>query len=60
MKLMADDAYTDAQILCPLKKGIIGVHNINKRVREQKNPYLVSVPELKKGDTIYRQSYNFV
>lgn len=55
LELLKDDVYANAQILCPLKKGIIGVYNINKKVREQKNPYLVSVPELKKGETIYRQ-----
>ncbi len=55
LKLLEDDAYAAAQVLCPLKKGIIGVYNINVKVREQKNPYLVSVPELKKGETTYRQ-----
>ncbi len=55
LKLLDDDAYAEAQILCPLKKGVIGVYNINEKVREQKNPYLVSVPELKKGETTYRQ-----
>ena len=56
LKLIEDTDYANAQILCPLKKGIIGVNNINQQVREQKNPYRVTVPELKKGETIYRKS----
>jgi len=55
LKLLSTDEYRYAQILCPLKKGVIGVHNINKSVRELLNPSNFSTPELKKGETIYRK-----
>jgi len=55
LNLIKDEEFSEAQILCPLKKGIIGVHNINQKVREQKNPGRVTVPELKKGETVYRK-----
>ena len=55
LNLIKDKEFANAQILCPLKKGIIGVHNINQKVREQKNPQKISTPELKKGETIYRK-----
>jgi len=55
LSLLNTDEYLNAQILCPLKKGVIGVHNINNSVRELLNPSLMSVPELKYGETIYRK-----
>ena len=55
LSVIMQEEYQHAQILCPLKKGVIGVHNINKSVRESLNPMRVSSPQLQKGETIYRK-----
>lgn len=49
------DILEDTQILCPIKKGILGVHNINMEIRELLNPRLASNPEVKVGDTTFRE-----
>lgn len=49
------DILDDTQILCPVKKGILGVHNINLKIRELLNPFLASKPEVKVRDTTFRQ-----
>jgi exodeoxyribonuclease V alpha subunit len=49
------DILEDTQILCPVKKGILGVHNINVQIRELLNPWLASKNEVKFGDTTFRQ-----
>ena len=48
------DILEQTQILCPVKKGILGVHNINAEIRELLNPRLVSKPEVKVRDTTFR------
>ena len=50
------DGYSldDVQIICPVKKGEIGVYNINKTLREVLNPRLVGKEEFTFGDTTYR------
>lgn len=48
------DILEHIQILCPIKKGILGVHNINMEIRELLNPRLFSKPEVKVRDTIFR------
>lgn len=45
----------DTQILCPVKKGILGVYNINMEIRELLNPRLASKPEVKVRDTVFRE-----
>lgn len=45
----------EVQIICPVKKGQIGVYRINKEIRERLNPRRAEKPELEFGDTIYRQ-----
>lgn len=45
----------DTQILCPVKKGILGVYNINMEIRELLNPRLFSRPEVKVKDTVFRE-----
>lgn len=49
------DILEDTQILCPVKKGILGVHNINLQIRELLNPWLASKSEVKVRDTTFRQ-----
>ncbi len=49
------DILEDTQILCPVKKGILGVHNINQQIRELLNPWLASKNEVKIKDTTFRQ-----
>ena len=44
----------EVQVICPVKKGIIGVYNINKEIREYLNPRLISKVELSFGDTTFR------
>ncbi len=48
------DILEDTQILCPVKKGILGVYNINMEIRELLNPRLASKPEVKVKDTVFR------
>ena len=48
------DILSETQILCPVKKGILGVHNINMEIRELLNPRLASRPEVKVRDTTFR------
>ena len=54
-KLSEGETLEELQVICPVKKGIIGVHNINKEIREQVNPRLVTKPEITYGETIFRQ-----
>ena len=49
------DVLEQTQILCPVKKGILGVHNINIELRELLNPRLASRPEVQVGDTVFRE-----
>ncbi len=49
------DIIEDTQILCPVKKGVLGVYNINMEIRELLNPRLASRPEVKIKDTVYRE-----
>ncbi|MGI5848488.1 MAG: ATP-dependent RecD-like DNA helicase [Christensenellales bacterium] len=48
------DILEQTQILCPVKKGLLGVHNINSEIRELLNPRLASRPEVNVRDTTYR------
>lgn len=48
------DILEQVQILCPIKKGLLGVHNINLELRELLNPRLASRPEVQVGDTLFR------
>ncbi len=49
------DVLSDVQILCPIKKGLLGVYNINMEIRELLNPRLASRPEVKVRDTVFRE-----
>lgn len=48
------DILEQTQILCPIKKGILGVYNINMELRELLNPRLASRAEVQIGDTLFR------
>lgn len=43
------------QILCPVKKGLLGVHNFNMELRELLNPRLASKAEVQVRDTLFRE-----
>ena len=44
----------DIQVLCPMKKGIIGVENMNVRLQETLNPF-GGKPQLQVGNRIFRK-----
>lgn len=44
----------EIQIICPIKRGEIGVYNLNKCIREVLNPRLAGKNEVSFGDTVYR------
>ena len=48
------DILEQVQILCPMKKGVLGVYNLNMELRELLNPRLMSRPEVQVGDTLFR------
>ena len=45
----------EVQVICPVKKGRIGVYTINQEIREMLNPRLAEKNELSYGDTIFRE-----
>ncbi len=45
----------EVQIICPIKRGRIGVYDINKEIREMVNPMLYGKHELTYGDTVFRE-----
>lgn len=49
------DILEHVQILSPVKKGLLGVYNLNMEIRELLNPRLVSRPEVQVGDTLFRE-----
>jgi exodeoxyribonuclease V alpha subunit len=49
------DILEQVQILSPVKKGLLGVYNLNMELRELLNPRLVTRPEVQVGDTLFRE-----
>ncbi|MDR2635046.1 MAG: ATP-dependent RecD-like DNA helicase [Clostridiales bacterium] len=45
----------DIQILCPMKKGVAGVNNINKTIQDKINPGRSDRREIKNGDFVFRE-----
>lgn len=45
----------EIQVLCPLKKGVSGVNNLNVRLQEAINPPTKDKKEIKLGEHIFRQ-----
>ncbi len=48
------ESATDIQVLCPMKKGVAGVENLNREIRKNLNPKKASEPEIKQGENSYR------
>ncbi len=49
------DILEHTQILCPVKKGLLGVHNLNMELRELLNPRRASRAEIQARDTLFRE-----
>ena len=45
----------ELQVICPLKRGKIGVYEINAQIRDRENPMLLSKNEIKYGETLFRE-----
>ncbi|MDR3216437.1 MAG: ATP-dependent RecD-like DNA helicase [Clostridiaceae bacterium] len=45
----------DIQILCPMKKGIAGVNNLNKTVQDRINPAKPNGKEIRNGELVFRE-----
>jgi len=54
-KLGTSDPLKDVQVLSPMKKGALGVKNINLRLQEALNPPMRKKLERKYGDTVFRE-----
>lgn len=46
--------WSDIQVMCPSKKGLTGVSNINEILQEKLNPPEADKPEKKYGDRVFR------
>ncbi|MGI6665790.1 MAG: ATP-dependent RecD-like DNA helicase [Christensenellaceae bacterium] len=53
--IAAGGVLEETQILCPVKKGVLGINNINMEIRERINPRLVGKAEITFGETIFRE-----
>ena len=49
------DVLNDTQVLCPIKKGILGVYNFNLELRELLNPLRVTAGEVMSVHTLFRE-----
>ncbi len=45
----------EVQVICPVKRGVIGVKNLNEELRNMLNPPAKHVPQIELGDRIFRQ-----
>lgn len=45
----------DIQVLCPMKKGLAGVNNLNEILQSVVNPKIKGEPEVTYGSTVYRR-----
>ena len=54
-KLGTDDPIKDVQVLVPMKKGALGVKNLNERLQAALNPKVPGKLEKKYGDTVFRE-----
>ncbi|MDR3178805.1 MAG: ATP-dependent RecD-like DNA helicase [Oscillospiraceae bacterium] len=48
-------SYTDIQVICPGKKGLLGANNLNKSLQDAANVSSGSKVEVKIGETIFRE-----
>jgi exodeoxyribonuclease V alpha subunit len=49
------DVLNDVQVLCPIKKGLLGVYNLNLELRELLNPLRISAKEVQCAHTLFRE-----
>lgn len=49
------DPVADIQVISPMHKGETGVANLNALVQERINPFNARLPELRKGDWVFRR-----
>lgn len=54
-RLGTDDPLKDVQVLAPMKKGPLGVHNLNRRMQAALNPPAHKKKERAYGDTVFRE-----
>ena len=55
LKLGTSDPIMDVQVLVPMKKGLLGVENLNRVLQAALNPPESNRPEYTFGDSIFRQ-----
>ncbi len=44
----------EVQVMCPVKRGLIGVNNLNEQLRDLVNPPSNSIPQIEVGERIFR------
>jgi exodeoxyribonuclease V alpha subunit len=49
------DILNDTQVLCPIKKGMLGVYNLNLELRELLNPLRINASEVMCVHTLFRE-----
>ncbi len=49
-----NDPRADIQVLAPMKKGVLGVRNLNMRLQAAMNPKSANKPEKEYGDMVFR------
>ncbi|MEA4970615.1 MAG: ATP-dependent RecD-like DNA helicase [Candidatus Pelethousia sp.] len=54
-RLGTDDPLKDVQVLAPMKKGPLGVYNLNRRMQAALNPPAHKKKERAYGDTVFRE-----
>lgn len=54
-RIEAGDSIEEVQVICPVKKGTIGVYRINAEIRERVNPRRVDKREATFGETLFRE-----
>ena len=49
------ESMEEVQVICPIKKGTIGVYHINQQIRETLNPRSVEKQEVTYGESLFRE-----
>lgn len=49
------ESMEEVQVICPIKKGTIGVYHINQQIREALNPRRVEKQEVTYGESLFRE-----
>ncbi len=53
--LETSEPLIDVQVLAPLKKGVLGVHNLNEKLQAALNPHEAGKREHVSGETVFRE-----